>query len=139
VKKRDRKALGRYCRELADRLELRDWTINIEHAELGNAGTDGERTLADVDTTTGRKLVQVRVCSDFRAFDREKQRHVLVHELVHVHLAALQEQCEYDVADLIGKPADAVFCRSFRRNLEYAVDALASALAKHQPLIDWPE
>lgn len=134
---KDRKALGEYVRDTADKLELRDWTFNVEHAALPSE--DGLSTLADVTCTDGRKLATVRVCENFRERDPEEQRHVIVHELVHCHLTQLQDQCESDLHSLIGRPADTVFELSFRRNLEYAVDALASALAKHQPLIDWPE
>lgn len=135
--RRDRKALGRYLRALADSLELRDWTIVVEHEPVTDE-SDDEKILADVRTTSGRKIAHVRVCPDFRDRDRQDIRHILVHELVHVHLAQLQAQSENDLADLVGKPADTVFFRSFCRNLEYAVDAIASALAKHQPLIEWP-
>ena len=35
VKKKERKVLGRYCREIADKLELRDWWVSTRVGEVG--------------------------------------------------------------------------------------------------------
>lgn len=136
--KRDLKELGRYVRWIADEIGLRDWTINL-CADGTETEDEAERALAEIDCCSGRRQARIDFCDDFRDIKPEDQRMAVVHELVHCHLAAVQEQCEHDLVDLIGRPADAVFTRSFRRNLEYAVDGITSALAPHMPLIEWPD
>jgi len=133
VKPKERKALGKYIRWVADEMELRDWHIDLmrESAEKG--------TLAQVHPTFGRKHVEVRFCARFRALPPEEQRNTVVHELVHLHTAAMQSQVEKDLEQHLAQGTDRVFFDSFQRNLEYAVDGLANALAKHMPLISWPK
>src|SRR4051794_37550360 len=109
--KRDRKALGRYIRWVADHLELWDWTFRISDETTGE-----EHVLAEVRPAEGRKLADIIFCADFRDRAREEQRHTVAHELVHCHFAAVQHQVEEDLDELLGKPADAVLCSSFRRN-----------------------
>jgi hypothetical protein len=133
VKARDRKTLGRYCRTVADRMELRDWHIDVMHEDPSD-----ETAYASAECIYGQKRVRLRFCPEFRDLAPIVQRHVVVHELVHCRMAAVQSQAERDLEDHIGRLADSLFFRSFRRNLEYAVDALSVAIAKHTPLIDWP-
>jgi hypothetical protein len=133
VTKRDRKALCRYVRWVADVVELRDWTIVIAHDPPAD-----DDIYAHVAPTDGRKIATVRFCAGFRDLEPDKQRMVVVHELVHLHLAPLQFQCEDDLHPLWGKAVDTVFFASFRRNIEYAVDGITHAIAKHMPLIEWP-
>lgn len=132
MKRRERKVVGAYLRGVADLLELRDWTFHLER-EPAKPGCDGF-----VSITYGRKLATIWLDEDFRQFDAERQRHTIVHELVHCHLEASTNMVRNDLQDHLGKAADALFWESYRRQAEYAVDALASALAKHMPLIDWP-
>lgn len=132
MKKRDRKALGRYVRHVADLMELRDWTV-----ELGREPTpDGIAGRCNI--VYGRKLARIGVASDFRDDDPESQRQTIAHELVHCHLDSAYNMVQNDLEDLLGKPADTVFLLGYKRQMEYGVDALASAIAKHLPLIEWP-
>jgi hypothetical protein len=43
-----------------------------------------------------------------------------------------------DLEEFLGKQTDQVFYNGFRRQVEYSTDAIATAIAKHMPLIDWP-
>lgn len=137
MKKRERKVLGAYLHDLANALELRDWTIRLSREPVDEETSEGVLTIADVRAVPGRKVADVRVAELIVEKDPEYIRHFMVHELAHLHLVPLQHQCEEDLASLIGRPVETVFFHGFRRNLEYAVDGLASALAKHLPVIDW--
>jgi hypothetical protein len=134
VTKRDRKALGKYMRECADLMELRDWHLDLSHDPP--AGDDD--AYASCEPIEGRRKAVFRFAADFRKQDPETQRMVVAHELVHCHLAMAQLQAEQDTYPL-GPAASSLFQATFRRNLEYGVDGLAHALAKHLPLIDWPK
>jgi hypothetical protein len=128
---RDRAALSLYVRWVADELELRDWTINLS-AELPPEGCH-----ALVTSTYGRKLATIKFEDDFRSLDPEQQRHTVVHELVHCHLESATNIVLNDLEEYLGKTADQVFWNGFKRQIEYGVDGIASAIAKHMPLIDW--
>lgn len=133
MRKRDRKVLGAYIRGAADMLELRDWTFGLAHAPAD----PGKQ--ATVDIVYGRKLAQIAVCEDFRDLPAEEQRHVIAHELVHCHLESACSMVRSDIVAHLGGPADGVFWAGFVRQIEYGVDALASAVEELLPLIDWPE
>lgn len=140
MKKKDRRAFGQYVRWIADSMGLRDWYIDVHFSldeDASDYGTNHIR-MAQVEPTYGRKHAVVTVVPDIRDYDLEKIRMVVCHELTHLHLAALQDQCERDLENIVGKLADEVFYKSFRRNLEYAVDGIASAWAESFPMIEWP-
>lgn len=44
-----------------------------------------------------------------------------------------------DIQTHLGLAAARIWEDSFRRSIEYSTDAIADALAKHLPLIKWPE
>lgn len=129
--KKERKALGLYIRWVGDAMELRDWTFELSRKE---PDTDA---FATVTPTYGRKIAVIDLCPDFRAMAPEKQRHVIVHELVHCHLEPAASMVRSDLEKHLGETTDRVFWDGFKRQVEYGVDALASAIAKHMPLIDW--
>lgn len=134
MRKRDRRALGSYMRKIADFMELRDW-----HLDLSHDPPEYDDAYATCEPIYGQKRAVFRFAVDFRERDLEGQRHTVVHELVHLHLAALTSQVECDVSEIVGRPVDSVFWKGARRNLEYAVDGLTRAIAKHMPVIEWPE
>ena len=118
---------------MADEMELRDWTIVLSDKPAP------EDALGYVKVTYGRKLATIDLTPDFRDCDLEEQRHTVVHELVHCHLEPATNMVLNDLEEPLGKQADQIFWEGFKRQNEYAVDALASAIAKHMPLIDWPK
>lgn len=131
--KKDREALLDYTRWIADEIGLRDWAFEFPGGE-----PDNENWGADVECLPGRKVANIRFRGDCREWDLDTLRATICHELVHCHLAPLQHQCENDLDGLLGRPSAEVFFNGFRRNLEYAVDAVAEAIAPHMPLIEWP-
>lgn len=134
MRKRERKALGNYLRTIADLMELRDW-----HLDLSHGLPDADDAIATCEPIFGRKKAVFRFCDGFENLPREEQRNTVVHELVHCHLAAAQGVAERDMEGVLAAESDRVFFRAFRRNLEYAVDGLANAIAKHMPYPEWPE
>ena len=131
--KHEREVLGEYVRSVADTMELRDWRIEIsdEPAPVDSHG--------HVTNTYGRKLAVIRFAADFRSLDAEQQRHTVVHELVHCHLESATNMVLNDLESHLSKQSDQLFWEGFKRQIEYGVAALAYALAKHIPLIVWPE
>ena len=131
--KPEQKALGEYVRLVADMLELRDWTIELSE-EPAPADSYGHIT-----NTYGRKLAVLKLAPDFRSLTASQQRHTVVHELVHCHLESATNMVLNDLESHLAKQADQLFWEGFKRQIEYGVDALASAIAKQMPLIVWPK
>lgn len=131
--KRDRKALLAYLRWMANEIELRDWTVVLEHDPCDRGATGHARCI------TGQREVRISVCAGFRDLAPGEQRETIVHELIHVHTEVCWRMVHTDLSEPLGKIAYYVFCDSYRRAMEYEVDALSKALAKHMPFIEWPE
>lgn len=127
----ERQALYRYIRWVANEMELRDWTIEL----LRETCEDG--AYAVVYPTFGRKIAEIKLTENFRELAPETQRHTIVHELVHCHLEPAANMVYKDLEDYLGKQTDQIFWNGFKRQIEYGVDAIAAAIAKHLPLIDW--
>ena len=118
---------GEYMRDLADRLELRDWTVTCDrdYAQPPYGAT--------ADCIYGRKSVTVAVCAGFDDWPPERQRQTIVHELLHAHTARTSRLL-HEARDTIGKYWVGQLDTTIRQDLEYAIDAIACALDKHMPL-----
>jgi hypothetical protein len=132
VKKRDRKALGEYVRWVANELELRDWVIELDRSPC-DLDCAGYALCID-----GQRHITIALAAGFRDYPPAEQRETIVHELLHAHTEACWRMVQTDLAEPLGKIAYYVFCDSYRRAMEYQVDALSKAIAPRLPLIDWP-
>jgi hypothetical protein len=131
VTKRERKALEKYVRWVADAMELRDWTITIDNDPCAD-DLEGSAVC-----TFSQRHVTIAFATNFRDRDPADQRETVVHELLHAHHEVTWRMVQTDLAGALGKPVYYVFCDSYRRAMEYTVDALAKTIAKAMPLIDW--
>lgn len=133
MKKRDHRELCRYIRWVANELGLHDWTIHVMHepAESNKSG--------NIHCTDGARECFISFAWNFRSLPAEEQRETVVHELLHAQHATCWHMVQSDLAEALGKPTYYVFCDSYRRAMEYSVDALAKAIAPRFPLIDWPK
>jgi hypothetical protein len=122
-----------YIRDIADRMALKDWTILLSDEPAD------EESEATTFLTNGRKVAKVYLSSKWEGRTPEEQRHTVVHEMVHPHLYPLTNMGEDDIEPLIGKAAHTLWQASFRRELEYAVDGLADAIAPLMPLPEPPK
>lgn len=128
--KRQRKLLGPYLRELADGLNLRDWTINIVHEPIpGDAPA-----AASCAGVHGRHWADIRFGAWFADFDPEVQREICIHELLHCHVKAWSGNDDHELSALIGRPAYTIYAAAKATEFEHAVDAIANAIARHFPL-----
>lgn len=111
---------GFYVRDLANRLALRDWTFVLEPEHC----TPGRN--AEIQPCFGRKHATLRLSNLFLQMPAGLQRHTLVHELMHCHLAELSFYIQHLAF------GDAL--RAARIMQEMAVDGLADAMAILLPL-----
>lgn len=128
MNKKQREAIAAYVREIADLVELRDWTFDLNWEPLPN---DVQGAMFP---TFGQKRPTIRFGTDFLEVGPERQRHIIVHELVHCHLEPSTNLIDNTLPDLLGSTAYRIFDDAFVQDLEFATDALATALAKHLPL-----
>lgn len=139
--KRDRAALGKYLRDLADKLELRDWTVLLEVGEPGgphDARPDGKTWGASSESTPGQRKVTVTLPENCREWSAENLRQTAAHELIHAHLAPLSEMWRVDLHPMLSRDVYYLFNDNATRWLEFAVEAMADATAPHLPLMEWP-
>ena len=114
-----RARFAEYVSRIAGDMRLRDWKLFI-----GEDVPSGDDTTADCYPIPGRKYATIRFSESFLRDTPEDQRHTIVHELIHCHLAQIQRVIEVKLDN------DAIV----RNQLEYAVDALADVIAPLLPL-----
>lgn len=123
-----------YVRAIADALELRDWSIDVSRD-----APSSEEFIASCSCAQSRKNASIYFSDVFRHVDPIEQRQTVVHELLHAHHEVCWRMVQTDLLSPLGQETYGVFCDGYRRAMEYAVDAIAEALARHLPLIDWPQ
>lgn len=123
------RAVADYVRTLADLLHLKDWRIVVDNEPPPTEPP----ALAAVKVTPGRKYAIVRFASDWYESAPEELRHTVTHELIHCHIAGMDQAVE-GAADVFGLPAYNLFANGFNMALEHATDGLADAVAGFLPL-----
>lgn len=125
--------LGMYTRHVADRIGLQDWNLKV----TVDLDPDDDEKFAEVKLTESQ-TAHIKYHPDLIDQTPEEQRLIVVHELVHCHLSRVQQSAEA-VEDHLGELVGGIWLTEWKRNLEYAVDALADVIAQDQLLIDWPD
>ena len=120
------KSLGRYVAKVASAYGLRDWHITL-HGDTHERENAGE-----VSCVYGQRRAHIGVSAEFGGLDADEQRHVVVHELTHIHLDQVVQLVE-DLQPLLGKQAFDTFMLGYRQAVEHATDAIASAIHKGFP------
>lgn len=124
---RQRRSLAKYVASIAAEFGLRDWTFDFPN------GPCSDHALAEVDCTYGRKRAAIRFSTDWMGLSPEEQRHVVVHELIHVHFAQAN-QAARDGFEALGRDAGKIANDAYSVGHEYGVDGLADAIDSHFPL-----
>ena|GEM_PF-6664468 len=136
-KQEDWDELKRYIRWLCDQLGLRDWEIILLHETTAEVG-EGD-AIAYIHPTDGQRRATLRLCSDFREMSPEKQRHSLIHELIHPHHRDATDIIRLTLPRSFGGVAYEVLWENFRQQVELMVDNIATAIAEQYPVPDWPK
>lgn len=110
-----------YVRDLADRMCLKDWRVELQADE-----PDQKHYNADISTVPGTKNARIRLKRDFFEDSPEEQRRGICHELVHLHLD--------EVDNFVEKLLTGDQMGSFNTLREVAVDEIAHAIAPGMPL-----
>jgi hypothetical protein len=116
-----------YIERAQETLMLLDLTIKVTEEQAP------EDTYADISVHDEAPEATIRLAHSFWTLSAEDQRRVLVHELLHCHLAALSNLKD-DLEKTLGLAAFELFAASFERAEERTVDKLARIIAPLLPL-----
>lgn len=122
-----------YIRNLAFSLGLHHWRIQLLREPAG----DG--LAADIRIVRGRRIADIRFADNWMTMGFTEQRQMIVHELLHIWFDPIIINVE---AASVAMPHAAfkVLDHTTRMQSEYAVDAIAAAIAGWYPLPnDGPE
>lgn len=137
MKKKDRKALSRYIRWIADEMGLRDWHFEVYFEKPKLKDQDDAICIASCKPTVGRKIAELVIDPMIRKADSEDIRQTIVHELVHCHFFGMWDSIRRDLLSQMSQDSYDLFTSNVERHMEYGVDAVADAIAKGMPLINW--
>lgn len=127
------KALLKYIVFVGGQLGLKGWTFH-----LLPTSPDDEDTVANCEPYFGRCHADLAFESDFRSRDSFDQKATVIHELLHCVFAQTQDNVRLGLVKHLSQSTYDAFTFSWFQMHEYAVDALAEALAAFFPDIDWP-
>lgn len=119
-----------YIRTLADAIGLRDWSFKIDDEPCD------DHCDAQIRCIYGQRQAVIRIGDQMVDYDPAKQRGVLVHELVHCHLALIDAATRY-AEPVFGSIAWPVFEGAMADANEQATNAIAVVLAPFLPLPMW--
>jgi len=109
--------------ELQDKMGLRDWDITLDLKPAD------DHTIAQCYTVTGRQVANVLVSKEFWSASEEEQNLALAHELVHCHLARLDEIHDA-IAACVSPELARMSSTVFGNQIELTTDAISTAWAR---------
>lgn len=141
MKKRRRQAIGNYVRHIGNEMGLRDWHFDIVFpGKLPASVLNEDDEFAGVASCTsvpGQKRATIAFVENFQHLPDEAIREVVVHELLHCHLAQMYEWGRHATLEHLSQSAYNVFMFGFATAWETAIDGMARPWAESMPLIDW--
>lgn len=129
-----RQILQNYLEYLKGILGLSHWTI-----ELSDERPEDPNALGEIWPTEGRCVATLRLHPDFKSYEPEKLASILVHELIHCHFQSACDVVRVDIceAQLLPRATYEVVWTMFKRQVEYGVDGLSTAVASLVKPIVW--
>lgn len=123
----DFEAIKDYIGEIAEQIGLRDWDLI-----LNTTPCEDPANRATCNPTYGQKRAMLTLCKDFATIADDDKRQVIIHELIHCHLDAIDTACR-NVRNQLGEMVYPVWAESVKDAIEWATDGIASAIACRFP------
>lgn len=114
-----KQAIDDYISYLQLVLEIQDWRI-VLLAEY----PDGTDVSASIKCVYGQRIAELHLAKGLFDEEPERQRHVIVHELVHILTDGCDNVIDNGLDILLGKPAFTVLKEAFDVQIEYLTDHL---------------
>jgi hypothetical protein len=118
-----------YIADVQRRMLLADWKV-----VLSGKPPEALKAWAAVERIPGQHLAYIHLSDGFDKLTRTEQRHSVVHELVHLHLAPVMFHIERQTGGADNDQWKAAIECAHITHEEYAVDDLARIIAPHMPL-----
>ncbi len=124
---KQRISLEKYFVRMAQEMGLQGWRYTFIDERCG------ENAYAEIrGNPDGLREANVLFCQEWRTLDRDRRRHVIVHELFHCHLSMIDNHAD-TLEDSLGALVWHHWARAFAMSVEQAVDHMARTFG---PLID---
>jgi hypothetical protein len=131
-----RKAVAGHLQTLLPYLRLQDWTVKVEWDKYSDEFDDAYATNTPLGDS---RHCEVRFSKKFLELNDYEMTQVLVHELLHCHMFALEDYSEDIVAELATKKTAAVFNIGHTKLVETAIDGIADAITALVPPFTLPQ
>lgn len=118
-----------YIQDVAGFLGLRDRDVVLRREP-----PPSDEAVAEVWTQSDVVKAVIYLHPDFFYRCMEEQRQIVCHELIHLHLTALEEHIEWALGSVTGSDLLANLPKLIRRDIETAVDRIAYIVAPRVPL-----
>ena len=125
-----REQVTAYLNAHRDVMHLKQWTLKV------SADIPSDDSWADIEVSDNLWEATVRISGDFFKETPESQRRILAHELMHVHLAAL-ERLMGTMEGVLGSQAYEVVDKLWDTEGERVAEALSFVVAGVLPLPDF--
>jgi len=125
-----REQVSAYLNAHRDVMHLKQWTLKV------SADIPSDDSWADIEVSDNLWEATVRISGDFFKETPESQRRILAHELMHVHLAAL-ERLMGSMEGVLGSQAYEVVDKLWDTEGERVAEALSFVVAEVLPLPDF--
>ena len=125
-----REQVTAYLNANRDVMHLKQWTLKVSN------DIPADDSWADVEVSENLWEASVRLSGDFFKETPESQRRILAHELMHVHLAAL-ERLMGSMEGVLGSQAYEVVDKLWDTEGERVAEALSFVVAEVLPLPDF--
>ena len=125
-----REQVTAYLNANRDVMHLKQWTLKVSN------DIPSDDSWADIEVSDNLWEATVRISGDFFKETPESQRRILAHELMHVHLAAL-ERLMGTMEGVLGSQAYEVVDKLWDTEGERVAEALSFVVAEVLPLPDF--
>lgn len=126
-------ALEAYIAECQRTLRCTDWIVKVQRDDPPDANNEAATyILNDADEA------HMRFNAHFREWEPDRQRAVVVHEVLHLHLDRLHDLAEQALRGA-APAAWAGLEENHRRAYERVCERLAQAIAPMIPKLEWPK
>jgi hypothetical protein len=124
---KDWRIAGKYLREIADKMGLRDWELVL------SAHPCDEEYAAQVCPVEGQRFATFRLRRDWIKRPEYRKRQTMVHELMHCHFHPVDSVVKLDILPHLASAAKDIALAGYVRNVEYAIDNVATVIADSMP------
>lgn len=126
--------IGPYLRFLADRVGLRDWTIDV-----ADSPPEDESLAATAAIPQSRKWITIAFATSWMNEREEAFRQTCVHELLHAHFEDIWHPLN-TIQGYIGEQLYIPAYEGMQLHIEHAIDAIADEWSRLLPLpSEWLE